>query len=232
FPDRTTLLVDTSDTLGGVDAAVHAIRRAGLPSPSGVRLDSGDLGALAVRTRRILDDAGMQRARIVASGGLDEHRIAELRSAGAPIDVYGVGTKMGVSADAPYLDSAYKLVQYGNRPVMKLSAGKATAPCAKQVHRGPRGDLVALRDEPPPGDGSHALLVPVMRAGSRTTDAEPLADLRGRCAADIAALPERITRLRQPDTGDVRFSARLEGRRDHLRAELVHRAAGRGRHRA
>lgn len=229
FPDRTTLLVDTYDTLGGVEAAVHAARRAGLRFPSGVRLDSGDLGALAVRTRRVLDEAGMERTRIVASGGLDEHRIAELREAGAPIDVYGVGTRMGVSADAPYLDSAYKLVAYGDRPVMKLSAGKATAPCAKQVYRGPHGDVVALLDEPPPDDGSEPLLLPVMRAGRRTADVEPLADVRERCAADIAALPERITRLRRPDTGDVRFSARLERRRDRLRDELAHRVTdGRG----
>ena len=86
---------------------------------------------------RLLDDAGLADARIFASGGLDEYAIADLVAAGAPIDAYGVGTKMGVSADAPYLDSAYKLVAYAGRPVMKLSPGKVTQPGAKQVYRGP-----------------------------------------------------------------------------------------------
>ena len=70
-------------------------------------------------------------------------------AAAASIDAYGVGTKMGVSADAPYLDSAYKLAVYDGRPVMKLSAGKASPPGAKQVYRGPDGDVLALREEPP-----------------------------------------------------------------------------------
>jgi nicotinate phosphoribosyltransferase len=75
-----------------------------------------------------LDDTAIEQARIFASGGLDEHAIADLVARRAPIDAYGVGTKVGVSADAPYLDTAYKLVAYGGRPVMKLSPGKITAP--------------------------------------------------------------------------------------------------------
>jgi nicotinate phosphoribosyltransferase len=88
----------------------------------------------------MLDDAGLPGARIFASGGLDEYAIADLVAGGAPIDAYGVGTKMGVSADAPYLDSACKLVAYAGRPVMKLSPGKVSQPGAKQVYRGPGGD--------------------------------------------------------------------------------------------
>ncbi|MES9606748.1 MULTISPECIES: nicotinate phosphoribosyltransferase [Actinomadura] len=229
FPERTTLLVDTYDTLGGVAAAIRTARRAGLPSLAGIRLDSGDLGDLAVRARSMLDEAGMTGTRIVASGGLDEYRIADLAAAGAPIDVYGVGTRMGVSADAPYLDSAYKLVAYEDRPVMKLSTGKITAPCAKQVYRGPDGDVVALRDEPAP-DGMEPLLVPVMEAGRRLAGPEPLEAVRARCAAEIAALPDRITRLRAPETRPVRLSTRLRRVRDRLYEELAagHRAAGDG----
>lgn len=228
FPDRTTLLVDTYDTLSGVKAAIRAARRAGRAQLAGIRLDSGDLGALAFQARRLLDEAGMTRTRIVASGGLDEYAIAELTASGAPIDVYGVGTRMGVSADAPYLDSAYKLVAYGDRPVMKLSSGKATAPGAKQVYRGDRGDLVALRDEPAPA-GMEPLLVPVMESGRRVAPAEPLAAARDRRAADVAALPDRIARLRNPETGGVAFSPELRRRRDRLREELASRAAGRSR---
>ncbi|MES9538587.1 nicotinate phosphoribosyltransferase [Actinomadura sp. NPDC000600] len=229
FPERTTLLVDTYDTLGGVAAAIRTARRAGLPALAGIRLDSGDLGDLAVKARSMLDEAGMTGTRIVASGGLDEYRIADLAAAGAPIDVYGVGTKMGVSADAPYLDSAYKLAAYEDRPVMKLSTGKITAPCAKQVYRGADGDVVALRDEPAP-EGLEPLLVPVMAAGRRVADAEPLDRARERCAADLAALPERVKRLRGPETRPVRLSTRLQDARDRLYQELAagYRAAGSG----
>ena len=174
FPGKTTFLVDTYDTAEGIRTAIEVARALGLPGPVAIRLDSGDLGALAVTARRLLDDAGLPDARIFASGGLDEYAIAALVSRGAPIDAYGIGTKMGTSADAPYLDSAYKLTEFGGRPVMKLSQGRATLPGTKQVHRGPDGDLLALRDEPPP-PGHQPLLAQVMRHGARLHPAEPLA---------------------------------------------------------
>src|SRR5919108_943021 len=96
----------------------------------GVRIDAGYLPERAVATRQLLDQAGLEQVRIFASGGLDEHAIADLAARRAPIDAYGVGTKVGVSADAPYLDTAYKLVAYGGRPVMKLSPGKINPPGA------------------------------------------------------------------------------------------------------
>ncbi|MFA1541789.1 nicotinate phosphoribosyltransferase [Actinomadura monticuli] len=222
FPDRTTLLVDTYDTLGGVEAAIRAARRAGQAHLAGIRLDSGDLGALAFQARRLLDQAGMTRTRIVASGGLDEYGIAELAASGAPIDVYGVGTRMGVSADAPYLDSAYKLVSYADRPVMKLSAGKVNAPGAKQVYRGPSGDLVTLRDEDAPA-GMEPLLLPVMKAGRRIARTESLTAAHDRRAADVAALPDQVTRLRHPETVTVTLSPELQRCRDRLRSELASR---------
>ncbi len=123
FPGKTTFLVDTYDTEQGVRTAIEVARRLRLPGPVGVRLDSGDLARLARSARRLLDEAGLPGARIFASGGLDEYAIAGLVADQAPIGAYGVGTKMGVSADAPSLDSAYKLVAYAGRPVMKLSPG-------------------------------------------------------------------------------------------------------------
>ncbi len=120
----------------GIRAAIDVARRLRLPDPVGVRLDSGDLAVLAFLARRMFDDAGLHQARIVASGGLDEYAIAELGSRGAPVDAYGVGTKMGVSADAPYLHSAYKLVQFADRPVMKLSEGKAAVRVCRPGRRG------------------------------------------------------------------------------------------------
>ncbi len=224
FPGRTTFLVDTYDTLGGVRAAIAVARRLRLPGPIAVRLDSGDLAELSRATRRLLDEHGLTDARIFASGGLDEYAIADLVAAGAPIDAYGVGTKVGVSADAPYLDSAYKLVVYAGRPVMKLSAGKVTAPGAKQIFRGEHDDLVGLRDEPAP-PGRRLLLRPVMLSGRRVVPPEPLSVPRGRCAADIARLPPEARALRGPTPPPVRETPRLAALAERVRRELC-RAAG------
>ena len=224
FPARTTFLVDTYDTVRGVRAAIEVARQLQLPGPVGVRLDSGDLGALAVAARRLLDNAGLRDARIVASGGLDEYAIAGLVARGAPIDAYGVGTKMGTSADAPYLDSAYKLTEFGGRPVMKLSEGKATIPGAKQVHRGPDGDILGLRDEPPPA-GHQPLLIPVMRHGRRLAPPEPLTTARRRCADSLAWLPPAARALRSPSSVPVTISTDLATLRRRLARELRQRPA-------
>ena len=220
FPGKTTFLVDTYDTERGIRAAIAVARRMQLPPPVGVRLDSGDLAELARLARRLLDDAGMPDARIFASGSLDEFAIADLVAARAPIDAYGVGTRMGVCADAPYLDSAYKLVAYAGRPVMKLSPGKITEPGAKQVFRGPAGDVLALRDEPAP-PGYEPLLVPVMRGGQRLTGPEPLRDAQRRCAADLAWLPPEAKDLRAAAAAPVTVSSQLAALQERLARELA-----------
>ncbi|WP_084959937.1 nicotinate phosphoribosyltransferase [Thermoactinospora rubra] len=222
YPDRTVFLVDTYDTLEGVRAAIDVTRRLHLPGQVGVRLDSGDLATLSKQARALLDAHGLTSARVVASGGLDEHRIADLVRQGAPIDAYGVGTKVGVSADAPSLDSAYKLVEYDGRPVMKLSPGKATAPGRKQVFRGPSGDVLGLRTEPAPAD-HEALLIPVMRGGRRLTPPEPLPAARDRCAADLAALPEAVRCLDAPAAPAVRLSKPLADLAGQVRDALERR---------
>ncbi len=200
--------------------AADVARRLRLPGPVGVRLDSGDLAVLAVRARRLLDDAGLPGARIIASGSLDEYTIADLVAHAAPIDAYGIGTKMGVSADAPYLDSAFKLVAYGGRPVMKLSAGKMTLPGPKQVFRGSAaGDLLALRDEPAP-PGQQPLLIPVMRDGRRLGPPEPVAVMRQRCAANLAWLPAHARTLRASTPVPVTISAALDSLRHDLAETL------------
>src|SRR5581483_4051707 len=137
FPGPVTLLIDTYDTVSG---ARHAAQVAHELATQGrrvqaVRIDSGDLAQLSREVRRVLDAAGCRDVRIVASGGLDEEDLAALTQANAPIDAYGVGTKLGTSADAPTLDMAYKLVQYGDEPCLKLSAGKQTLVGPKQVWR-------------------------------------------------------------------------------------------------
>ncbi|RKN15804.1 nicotinate phosphoribosyltransferase [Micromonospora musae] len=224
FPVDPIFLVDTYDTPDGVRAAVDVVEELGLTGPFGVRLDSGDLAALARQTRAILDEAGLGRARIVASGSLDEDVIAGLVAAGAPIDGYGVGTKMGVSYDAPSLDSAYKLVSIGDRPVLKLSPGKATLPGPKQVFRDATGvacDVIGLRDEPVPAD-REPLLVPVMCDGRRLDTCAP-ADLvraaRRRFEAELTWLPGSARRLAQPQPLTVLVSPALAALRDRVAAE-------------
>lgn len=198
FPEQVTFLVDTYDTMTGVRRAIEVIRERGLEDRAAVRLDSGDLADLARRVRRVLDEAGLPGVRIFVSGGLDEFDLEQLIVAGAPIDAAGVGTRLGVAADAPYLDSVYKLVVVDGRPVMKLSEGKATRPGAKQVFRG-RGlaDSLGLRDEPAP-PGTEPLLVPVMRAGSRVGARGALAEARARFEDDLAALPPGAAALSKP----------------------------------
>ncbi len=222
FPGMITFLVDTYDTGRGVRNAIEVIRRLRLPGPAGVRLDSGDLAALARMARAMLDEAGLADARIFASGSLDEYEIAALVAAGAPIDAYGVGTKMGVSADAPYLDSAYKLAAYDGRPVMKLSAGKTSAPGAKQVYRGEDGDMLTLRDEPPP-PRHQPLLVPVMRQGRPVSAREPLAAAQQRYRADLAWLPPTAQALRDPEPVLVRISDQLKVLQDRVTSDLRRR---------
>lgn len=158
----------------------------------------------------MLDRAGLPHVRILASGGLDELEIDDLVRAGAPIDAFGIGTKMGVSADHPYLDTAYKLVRYADRPVMKLSSGKVTAPGRKQVfrRRRPLGDLVALFDEAAPARHER-LLEPLMIGGRRSNAHAAVAESRRRFEQDLSALPATARDLRSPRPPSVRLSPAL-----------------------
>ncbi|MEU6420389.1 nicotinate phosphoribosyltransferase [Streptomyces spiralis] len=224
-PGPVTLLVDTYDTIRGVHTAARVLRDIDRGLGSAVRLDSGDLGELSRRARHVLDAAGLPEVRIIASGGLDEYRVDDLVRSGAPIDVYAVGTRVGTSADAPYLDSAYKLVEYDGRPVMKLSSAKVTAPGRKQIHRRRgRPDLVALCDEPPP-DGAEPLLRTVMRDGHRTGPPDTIAEAHTRLLSDLAALPEPALRVRSPVPPVPELSPRLLHTTAALRERL---AAGDG----
>jgi len=213
YPERATFLVDTYDTLEGVGHAAEAIRRLGLAKQAAIRIDSGDLAALAAAARRRLDEEDLASVRIFASGNLDEHAIAALVAAGAPVDAAGVGTRLATSADAPFLESVYKLVAYAGRPVAKRSSGKASLPGAKQVYRSPGcRDLLALRDELPAGEG-RPLLEPVMRGGRRLAPAaSPVASVqlaRERFEADLAELAPEVARIESPEPLVPRLSAEL-----------------------
>ncbi|HEX5267027.1 MAG TPA: nicotinate phosphoribosyltransferase [Acidimicrobiales bacterium] len=203
FGPATVLLVDTFDPWRGIERAVAVAREAqeGGVTLRALRLDSGDLAALARHARDRLDDAGCPEVGVIASGGLDEDRIAELVAEGAPIDGFGVGSDLGVSGDAPVIDTVYKLVEFGGRPVRKRSPGKETWPGAKQVWRGPGwgGDVLALVGEEPPAPAYRPLLVEVMAGGTRTpAGRESLAAAADRFGGEWGSLPEEVRRLHEP----------------------------------
>ncbi|MFD8535173.1 nicotinate phosphoribosyltransferase [Streptomyces rubrogriseus] len=219
-PGPVTFLVDTYDSVRGVRTAARVLRDLGRGPGCAVRLDSGDLGDLARRARAELDRAGLPGVRVVASGGLDEYGVDSLVRSGAPIDVYAVGTRVGTSADAPYLDSAYKLVEYDGRPVMKLSSAKVTSPGRKQVFRRQGGDdVIALWDEPGPA-GAEPLLRTVMRDGRRLRPPDTLPEGRARLTAELATLPADALRIRAPRPGRAVCSERLSGLTADLRRRL------------
>lgn len=198
YPE-TVLLVDTYDTLAGIDKVVALAAELGENfRVRAIRLDSGDLGALAVAARRRLDRAGLKRVEIFASGGLEEHQIARLVAAGAPIDGFGVGTDMGVSRDAPVFDIVYKLTTYAGGGRLKLSAGKSTLPGRKQIFRVEEygtavGDVIARDGEKLPGQ---PLLRPVMMGGERLpAGCVELAASRDHARREIAKLPARVRAL-------------------------------------
>lgn len=198
YPD-TTLLVDTYDTIEAVRRVVELARESGPDfSVRAVRLDSGDMAALSIHARAILDAAGLREVEIFASGGLDEDEIARLIACGAPITGFGVGTAMAVSKDAPALDIAYKLTYYAGVGRTKFSPGKRILPGRKQIFRVEEGgravrDILARHDETHPG---RPLLRQVMAGGRRLPAGEDdLAAARARARAEIALLPDRVQKL-------------------------------------
>ena len=221
FPSASILLIDTYDTLRGAHRAAEVAR----DKLQGVRLDSGDLLSLSRAVRAILDEHGCKGASIVASGDLNEHRIAELRAAGAPIDVYGVGTDLVTSIDAPSLGGVYKLVELTRdgetTPIAKFSEGKATLPGAHQVYRWHDAsgtlarDVIALDGESAEslGPGTpEPLLVPVLRGGARVGPAEPLDGVRARARRTLAALPPELLALEEPVPSWTGFVAQPSAR--------------------
>ena len=215
FPDDAVLLIDTFDTLAGAAAAADAARELAAEGirVAGVRLDSGDLGQLAFGVRRLLDEAGFPDIRILASGGLDEHAAAALVASGAPIDAFGVGTRLVTGGSQPSLDAVYKLVQDASGPRMKTSTGKATLPGVKQVHRVEEagrlvGDTVALAGEA--GIPGWPLLHQVMAGGERLDPPEPLSAARDRCRASLESLPQPLRSLEAKATAPVEVSAALQ----------------------
>lgn len=213
---RTVLLVDTYDSERGIAAAVQVAREARDRGVliSGLRLDSGNLAELSARARAQLDGAGLQEVKIVATGGLDEYQIDRLVQVDrAPIDSFGIGSAMVVSADAPLTDTVYKLAQYDGRPVRKTSTGKRTLPGPKQIWRREDfgEDVLSLEGEPAPSPDFQPLLATVMLSGVRTeAGTRSLADANRRYRDQISRLRPEYRLVVEPSSYPVRVSPRLE----------------------
>ncbi|MEM2081835.1 MAG: nicotinate phosphoribosyltransferase [Candidatus Bathyarchaeia archaeon] len=230
FPDRSTLLIDTYDEIAGAEKAVAVAKELEAKGCrlGGVRLDSGDLVEVSKKVRKILDENGLQYVKIFASGDLDEFRIEDLLNKGAKIDAFGVGTKMGTSADRPYVDVIYKLCETMNKkgtfsPIMKLSEGKATLPGRKQVYRfkDENGnfakDVIALTDEKIEGE---PLLVKVMEKGEIVYDLPSLEKIRETAAENLAWLPVKYKKLTNAPMYPVELSRELEKLIRRLKRQL------------
>lgn len=215
-PENVVLLIDTYDTERGARRVVELAPRLQAQGIviEAVRLDSGDLNEEARRVRAILDTGGLAKVDIFCSGNLDEYQLQDLLAQGAPIDGFGVGTRLDVSSDVPYLDCAYKLQEYAGRPRRKRSPGKATWPGRKQVYRhySPDdgqmiGDVLTLADDPQEGE---ALLQPVMIGGRRLQSPRLLSELRQRAKAQLACLPASLRQLRDAPAYPLTISPRLQ----------------------
>lgn len=222
-PGNVTLLLDTYDTEAAARKLVElapGFQARGI-AVRGVRLDSGDIGEHARRVRRILDDGDLRQVTVFGSGDLDEHRIGELLASGAPFDGFGIGTRLDVSTDAPTLDMVYKLQEYAGKPRRKRSEGKATWPGRKQVYRrivdgSFADDCLGLEDHPRPGE---PLLIPVMENGRRLQPPTPLAAIRDRVRAQLAALPPALRANRTTPPYPVHITPELRELTDQLDRE-------------
>ncbi|MDI6776561.1 MAG: nicotinate phosphoribosyltransferase [Syntrophales bacterium] len=212
-PDNAIFLIDTYDTRRGAEKAIEA---AGKLTEEGirvraVRIDSGDLLTLSKDVRQILDRSGFKDIQIFVSGNLDEYAIRDLLSQGAPIDGFGVGTKLDTSADAPYLDCAYKLMEYAGKPRFKKSRGKATLPGRKEVFRQLENgkmtrDIVTIEGDAVEGN---PLLEKVMSKGRRISQSRDLKKIAAYLREQLKLLPPHLYALETTPLYPVEISPAL-----------------------
>ena len=214
-PDNVVLLIDTYDTERAAQKVVDlapSLLAQGIKI-KGVRLDSGDLADHAKKVRTILDRGGLQDTTIFASGNIDEYMLADLIAQKAPIDGFGIGTHLDTSADAPYLDCAYKLQEYAGIARRKRSEGKATWPGRKQVYRNyhdngeMRFDTVTVADAPCAGQ---PLLQLVMQGGTVKAPRPSLTEIRSYTREQLLQLPVALRKLSDTPDYQVVISAELQ----------------------
>ena len=231
FPNKSTLLIDTYDEMAGAEKAVIVAKELEAKGYrlGGVRLDSGDLAKSSQKIRKILDDNNLGYIKIFASGDLDEFKITQLLNDGARIDAFGVGTKMGTSADRPYLDVIYKLCETMTSdgsfsPIMKLSKDKITLPGRKQVYRFKneqgcfKKDIIALSDEKVNGE---PLLVKVMERGKLIYSFPTINEIRAKAADNLSKLPSEFKVSTNAPVYLVELSQKLQNLIETTKSQLI-----------
>ena len=231
FPNKSTLLIDTYDDIAGAEKAVIIAKELEAKGHKlgGVRLDSGDLAKTSQKVRKILDDNDLGYVKIFASGDLDEFKITQLLNDSARIDAFGVGTKMGTSADRPYLDVIYKLCETMTSdgsfsPIMKLSKDKITLPGRKQVYRfkNEEGffekDIIALSDEKVNGE---PLLVKVMEKGKLIFNLPTINEIRTKAAENVSKLPTKFKVSTNPPVYSVELSQKLQNLIETTKSQIM-----------
>ena len=192
YPDNAIFLIDTYDTIEAAKKVVK-LAKEGVPV-IGVRIDSGDIVRLSKEVRKILNEGGLRDVRIIVSGGVDEYKIKRWFEEGAPIDAFGVGTKFITSADAPYFDIAYKLVEYEGKPKYKLSPGKKTFPYKRQVYRYYENGKLAydevVRYET--NKDGEKLIKEVIKKGKLVETLPSLTEIREALMEELSRLPEEL----------------------------------------
>ncbi len=216
LPGNVLLLIDTYDTLEAarkVVALAPRLAERNIPI-KGVRLDSGDMAELAKGVRSILDEGGLTECSIFASGDLDEHELLRMLGAGAPIDGFGVGTRLTTSQDMPYLNCAYKLQEYAGRPRRKRSKGKENWPGRKQVYRryDDEGHMLhdVMAEESESQIEGEPLLRQVMAKGKRVGAQETLAVMRERLRGQLQQLPPALKAIEESAVYTVLISDGLQ----------------------
>ena len=212
------LLIDTYDTVAAARQLADRVNNREIVL-EGVRLDSGDLVKLSREVRSILPGIP-----IIASGDLDEGEIAKLKSAGACIDGYGLGTKL-VSGSP--VNGVYKLVEIDGIPVMKEASGKVTYPGRKQIFRPIKngqiiGDCLGLSvEEKHNSDSPIALMKLVVKGGKRLYGQEILEAIAKRTATSVASLPTETRRLDNPISPPVEISTDLQNLTNKTRQKVI-----------
>lgn len=222
YPDNTIFLVDTYDTINGVKTAIKVAKEMGIRI-KGIRIDSGDIYLLSREARRILDENGFRDALIFISGGINEYKIKELMEKNAPVNGFGVGTELVTSSDLPYLDCAYKLVEYDSKPAIKLSRKKITVPYKKQVYRIFRNgrifkDIITHYDEVV--EGGVKLLKIYMENGEPVRRLPSLKEIRELAMINFEKLPETFKSITQNMTLTPEISPRLVKATEELKSKF------------
>ncbi len=214
LPEASLFLVDTYDTLQGVEHAIAVgkqLRERG-HEMLGIRLDSGDLAPLSIAARKMLDAAGFEKAVIAASNELDEHAIVELKRAGAAIHLWGIGTRLITAFDQPALGGVYKLsAVQGDRGEwhgrVKHASNKQSVPGVLQVRRSADGDVIYDELRGLSNAKGDDLLVPIFRDGQLVYHSPLLAGISARRERGFAQFPEGMKRFENPDRWPVRVGA-------------------------